>query len=133
MMGEYLNVFKGFVPQTCLPMGDANTVGCLSRKGYKYEITISVVHTGVVPESVMHSVKRLIEFLKGHIVSGDQKTTLRGALKTVLPKCMLCRLGPVACANVQKDLCKKELVITCKQEQGSTMVHLTRCPESTSV
>ena len=101
MMGVYVNVYKGFVPQKCLPMPDAAAVGvlCRSREGYKYEMAISAVQTGVLPESVIFSVKRLMEFLKGHIVVGDQSNPLRGALAS-----------------------------KCIEEQGSTMVRLTRCP-----
>jgi hypothetical protein len=111
MMAVYLNVVKGFVPQACLPMHDAGAATGLSPQRYRYEMTISTVHTGVVPESVMCRVKVLMEFLKLHIRSGDQKTTLRGALKALLPKCMLCRycrLGPVKYPNVQMKLSNKQ-------------------------
>jgi hypothetical protein len=130
MMGVYVNVYKGFVPQKCLPMPDAAAVGvlCRSREGYKYEMAISAVQTGVLPESVIFSVKRLMEFLKGHIVVGDQSNPLRGALKSLVPKSMLRKLGPVSYPNVQKDLRQKRLASKCKEEQGSTMVRLTRCP-----
>ena len=130
MMGLYVNVYKGFVPQNSLPMPDAAVVRglCPSREGYKYEMAISAVHTGVLPESVMCSAKRLMEFMKGHIVLGDQSNSLRGALKFLLPKSMLRKLGPVRYPNVQKDLRQKRLSTKCIQEQGSTMVRLSRCP-----
>jgi hypothetical protein len=126
----YVNVYKGFVPQKCLPMPDAAAVGvlCRIREGYKYEMAISAVQTGVLPESVIFSVKRLMEFLKGHIVVGDQSNPLRGALKSLVPKSMLRKLGPVSYPNVQKDLRQKKLARKCIEEQGSTMVRLTRCP-----
>jgi len=83
MMVVYMNVCNGFVPQGCLPMQIAS-VGLLTMKKYKYSMDISAaaVHVGVLPEIVLCSVKRLMEFLKGHIRAGDQKTTLRGALKS---------------------------------------------------
>ena len=128
MMGVYLNAFKGFVPRECLTMKYGEVVGDLRREGYKYEMAISAVHTGVLPESVMCSVKSLMEFLKGHIVVGDQSNPLRGALKSLVPKSMLRKLGPVRYPNVQKDLRQKRLATKCIEEQGSTMVRLTRFP-----
>jgi hypothetical protein len=155
MLAVYLNVVKGFVPQACLRMHDAEAAGALSPQRCRYKMAISTVHTGVVPESVMCSVKRLMEFLKGHIRSGGQKTTLRGnlarvwnsetacqshqnfgetkvlyemrALKTLLPTCMLPRLGPVSYANVQLNMSKKQKK-SCINDQGLTMVRMTRCP-----
>jgi hypothetical protein len=106
----------------------AEVVGGLCRKGHKYEMTISAVYTGVLPESVMCSAKRLMEFLKDHIVAGDQTNPLRGALKSLFPKSMFCKLGPVSYPNVQKVLRQKRLATTSIEEQGSTMVRLTRCP-----
>jgi hypothetical protein len=67
-------------------------------------MTISAVHTGVLPESVMCIAKRLMEFLKDQIVVGDQSNPLRGAFKSLVPKSMLRKLGPVRYSNVQKDL-----------------------------
>ena len=130
MMGVYANVFKGFVPQEWLPMPDDAAVAslCSSREGYKYKLTISAVHTGVLPESVIISVKRLMEFLKGHIVIGDQSNPLRGVLKSLLPKSMLSKLGTVRYPNVQNPLRQKKLERKVIEEQGSTMVRLTRCP-----
>ena len=118
MMGVYVNVYKGFVPQKSLPMPDDAVVGglCRSRDGYKYEMTISAVHTGVLPERVIFSAKRLMEFLKGHIVVGDQSNPLRGALKSLVPKSMLRKLGPVSYPNVQKDLRQKRLASKCIEE-----------------
>jgi hypothetical protein len=113
MMGVYLNAFKGFIPRKCLTMKYAEVVGGLCRKGYKYEMEISAVYTGVLPECVMCRAKRLMEFLKGHIVVGDQTNPLRGALKSLLPKSMLRKLGPVSYPNVQKDLRQKRLATTC--------------------
>jgi len=81
MMVVYMNVCNGFVPQGCLPMQIAS-VGLLTMKKYKYSMDISTVHAGVLPEIVLCSAKRLIEFLKGHIRAGDQKTTLWGSLKS---------------------------------------------------
>jgi hypothetical protein len=128
MLAVYLNVVKGFVPQACLRMHDAEAAGALSPQRCRYEMPISAVHTGVLPESVMCSAKRLMEFMKGHIVLGDQSNSLRGALKSLLPKSMLLKLGPVRYPNVQKDLRQKRLSTKCIQEQGSTMVRLSRCP-----
>ena len=124
----YLNAFKGFVPRECLTMKYGDVVGGLRREGYKYEMVISAVHTGVLPESVMCSVKSLMEFLKGHIVVGDQWNPLRGALKSLLPKSMLSNLGTVRYPNVQTNLRQKKVERKVIQEQGSTMVRLTRCP-----
>lgn len=130
MMGVYANVYKGFVPQECLPMPDAAAVEglCSSREGYKYKLAISAVHTGVLPESVRFSAQKLMEFLKGHIVAGDQSNPLRGALKSLLPKSMLSNLGTVRYPNVQTNLRQKKVERKVIQEQGSTMVRLTRCP-----
>jgi len=125
MMVVYMNVCNGFVPQGCLSM-QITAVGLLTMKKYKYSMDISAVHAGVLPEIVLCSAKRLIEFLKGHIRAGDQKTTLWGALKSWLPKCMLSRLGRVSYPNVQKDFRLKGLIDKCKQEQDTTMVRLTR-------
>ena len=127
MMAVYLNVVKGFVPQAWLPMYDAGAAGGQPPQRCRYEMPISAVHTGVVPVSVRCSVKVLMEFLKGHILSGDQKTTLRGALKVLVPKCMLHRLGLVKYPNVQMNLSKKQKKL-CINDQGFTMVRLTRCP-----
>ena len=130
MMGVYANVVTGFVPQECLPRSDAAAVAslCSIREGYKYKLAISAVHTGVLPESVIISVKRLMEFLKGHIVIGDQSNPLRGVLKSLLPKSMLSKLGTVRYPNVQNPLRQKKLERKVIEEQGSTMVRLTRCP-----
>jgi hypothetical protein len=133
MMAVYLNVVKGFVPQAWLPMYDAGAVGGLPLQLCRYEMQISAVHTGVVPVSVRWSVKVLMEFLKGHIVSGDQKTTLRGALKTLLPTCMMHRLGPVKYPNVQMNLKSKTQKQLCINDQGFTMLRLTRCPSTTNL
>lgn len=125
MLAVYLNVVKGFFPQACLDMHDAGAAGGLSPQRCRYEMAISTVHTGVVPESVMCRIKVLMEFLKAHIRSGDQKTTLRGALKDLLPQCLLRRLGPVKYPNVQMNLSKKQKK-SCINDQGFTMVRLGR-------
>ena len=91
-------------------------------------LAISAVHTGVLPDSVRFSAQKLMEFLKGHMVVGDQSNPVRGALKGLLPKCMLSRLGTVRYPNVQDRLLQKKSSQKCIQEQGSTMVRLTRCP-----
>ena len=91
-------------------------------------LAISAVHTGVLPDSVRFSAKKLMEFLKGHMVLGDQSSPLRGALKGLLPKSMLSKLGTVRYPNVQDRLRQRKVEKKCIQEQGSTMVRLTRCP-----
>jgi hypothetical protein len=127
MLTVYFNVVKGFVPQAWLPMYDARAAGALPLHRCRYEMVISAVHTGVVSVSVRCRVKGLMEFLKGHIRSGDQKTTLRGALKALLPKCMLHRLGLVKYPNVQMNLNNKQRK-SFINDQVFTMVRLTRCP-----
>ena len=71
ILAVYLNVVKVFVPQALLPMHDSRAAGALTPQRCTYEIPSSAVHTGVVPESVMYIVKGLMEFLKGHIRSGE--------------------------------------------------------------
>ena len=125
ILAVYLNVVKGFVPQALLSMHDARAAGALTPQRCTYEIPSSAVHTGVVTENVMYSVKGLMEFLKVHIRSGDQRTTLRGPLEALLPKCMLCRLGPVRYPNVQMKMSNKQKKL-CINDQGLTMIRLTR-------
>ena len=91
-------------------------------------LAISAVHTGVLPDSVRCSAQKLMEFLKGHIVVGDQSSPLRGALRSLLPKSMLSSLGTVRYPNVQATLRQKKDQRKVIQEQDSTMVRLTRCP-----
>jgi len=146
------NVQNGFIPNMLAEADRKDVV----LSPCKFELDIdSAMYNGCVSASLRSSVFLLMDEIKQHTTqkkkvllfavdfkrggktkkqlskmrnAATNKMTLeKGALKSILPLCVLRRLGAVSYVNIQKEMITEASREACKAEQRSTMFRLTWC------